>query len=64
MTLSEIDWKDRARQFCQRNGTLEVANIEAAMKEAASIVVECDTARIKTIRLELEAKRNKANAPQ
>ena len=64
MSISEINWPDRARKFCRERGSLEVANVEAAMREAAAVTVECVTERIAGVRTQLEAKRVKANAPQ
>lgn len=64
MNLQDINWKERARDFCKKNNSLEVANIEAAMREAASLTVQCLTGKVKQITDDLELKRLKANAPQ
>lgn len=64
MTLTDINWKQRAREFCQKNNSLEVANVEAAMQEAAALAVQCLTERVSQVRQNLETNRRKANAPQ
>lgn len=64
MNLTDIDWRDRARNFCKEHGSLEVATVEKAMRDGASLAVGCMTEKLSAVRQELETKRNKANAPQ
>ncbi len=64
MNISEIDWKDHARKFCKQHGSLEVATVEKAMREGATIATQCTTEQLATVRQNLETKRLKANAPQ
>jgi len=62
--IKDIDWKQRAREFCQENGTLEIAIVEKAMREAAAVTTGRLAQRIAKVTDELQAKRLKANAPQ
>ena len=55
-SFADIDWKSRAREFCKKSGTLEVANIEAAMREGASVAISFATERFSTLRKNIEAK--------
>jgi hypothetical protein len=64
VNLTNIDWRDRARNFCKQHGSLEVATVEKAMRDGASLAVGCMTGKLSAVRQELETKRNKANAPQ
>lgn len=64
MTITSIDWKSRARDFCKEHGSLEVATVEKAMREAAALTVQCLTERVAKVREDLQTKRRKANAPQ
>jgi hypothetical protein len=62
--IQDINWKDRAREFCKEHGSIEVANVEKAMREGATIATQCTTEQLATVRQNLETKRLKANAPQ
>jgi len=64
LNISEIDWRDRARNFCKEHGSLEVATVERAMRDGAAVALHCATEKLSSVRQNLEAKRLKANAPQ
>lgn len=59
MNLKDINWKECARDFCKLNNSLEVANVEAAMREAAALVVGCVTEKLSDARKNLEVNRTK-----